>query len=45
MESTNDRVDEFVEKNEEECKKEPEDYKNFVYIYEGEPSTLSKPQK
>lgn len=45
MESANIRVDEFVEKNEEECKNELEDYRNFVYIYEGEPSTLHELEK
>lgn len=44
MESANVRVDEFAEKN-EECKKEPKYYGNFVYIYEGEPRTLHKPEK
>ena len=41
MESVNVRVDEFVEKNEVEWKKEPKYYKNFVYVYEGE-SKLEK---
>ena len=27
------------------CKKESEEYKNFVYIYEGELSTLPKQEK
>lgn len=36
VESENVRVDEFAEENKVECKKEPEDYKNFVYVYEGE---------
>lgn len=35
MESANVRVDEFAEKNVEQCKKEPEDYISFVHIYEG----------
>ena len=37
IESAHVRIDEFVEKIEEERKKEPEDYKRFVYI---EPDTL-----
>lgn len=45
VESANVRAGEFVEKNEEWCKNEPKDYKNFAYIYEGEPSTLPKQEK
>lgn len=45
MESENIRVYEFAEKNKDECKKEPKYYINFVYIYEGEPSTLPKPKQ
>lgn len=45
VESENVRVDEYAEKNEVECKKKPEDYRKFVYIYEGEPSTLPEPEK
>ena len=37
IESAHVRIDEFVEKTEEESKKEPEDYRRFVYI---EPDTL-----
>ena len=37
IESAHVKVDEFVEKTEEESKKEPEDYKRFDYI---EPNTL-----
>ena len=43
MESENVRVDEFAKKNEEECKKEHEDYINFVYLFEDEPRNLPKP--
>ena len=32
IESAHVRIDEFVEKAEEESKKEPEDYKRFVYF-------------
>ena len=32
IESAHVKVDEFVEKTEEESKKEPEDYKRFVFI-------------
>ena len=43
VESENVRVDEFVEKNEAECKKELKDYNFFfVYVYEGKPSTMPK---
>ena len=42
VESENVRVDEFVEKSEEECKKEPKDYRQFVFIYEGEPISIPK---
>lgn len=28
-----------------ECKKEHEEYKFFVYVYEGEPNTILKPKK
>ena len=38
IESAHVRIDEFVEKTEEERKKESEDYRRFVYI---EPDTLS----
>ena len=37
IESAHVRIDEFAKKTEEESKKEPEDYKRFVYI---EPNTL-----
>ena len=37
IESENARIDEFVEKSEEESYKEPEDYKRFLYY---EPDTL-----
>ena len=37
IESANVRIDEFVEKSEEESYKEPEDYQKFIYY---EPNTL-----
>ena len=37
IESAHVRIDEFVERSEEESKKEPKDYKRFVYY---EPNTL-----
>ena len=37
IESAHVRINDFVEKSEEESKKEPEDYKRFVYY---EPDTL-----
>ena len=37
IESAHLRIDEFVERSEEESNKEPEDYRRFVYY---EPNTL-----
>lgn len=34
IESANVRIDEFVDKNDEERKKEPDDYNMFIYVYE-----------
>ena len=45
MESANVRVDEFVENNEEQCRKEPEDHISYVYNYEEEPSILLETKK
>ena len=45
VESENVRVDQFVEKNEVECKNELGDYMNFVYINSRILSTLSKAKK
>ena len=28
------RIDEFVDKNDDESKKEPKDYNEFAYVYE-----------
>ena len=42
VERENVRIDEYVENNEVECKQEPKDYWIFVYVYEGEPCTLSR---
>ena len=42
VESANVKIDEFVEKNELESTKEPEDYNKFVY--NEEPITLSEQQ-
>ena len=44
LESVNMKVDEYVENNEVECKKEPKDYIIFIYIDEGEPKTFPKPE-
>ena len=40
MESANVKVDEYVERNEVEWKKELEDYKTFIYVNEGVPYTF-----
>ena len=39
IESAHVRIDEFVEKSEEESSKEPKDYRRFIYY---EPNTLPK---
>ena len=36
----NVKVDKYAEKNEFECKKEPEHYNKFIYVSEGAPCTL-----
>ena len=35
MESANVKIDEYVKVHEDEPKEEPENYKNFMYYYEG----------
>ena len=42
IESAHVRIDEFVEKSEEESNKEPEDYRRFIYY---EPDTLQNLSK
>lgn len=45
VETANVKVDEHVEKNEVKYKKEPNDYRSFIYIDEGELITLPKTKK
>lgn len=40
VESENVIIDEFVDKNDEKRKKEPEDSNIFMYVQEGTPGTL-----
>ena len=42
METASVKVDEYLEKNEVECKIELEDYNTFIYVNEGSPNTPPK---
>ena len=42
MESVNAKVDEFVERNDIECKEKPKDYNTFIYVDDGAPNTPTK---
>ena len=39
MESTNVKFDEYIERNEVECKIEPKDYISFIYVNDSAPIT------
>ena len=42
VESANVKVDEFAERNDVECKKEPKYYSTFIYVDDGAPNTPIK---
>ena len=45
IKSENLRIDEFIDKNDMDRNKEPEDYNRFVYVYADIPYTLPKLQQ